>query len=263
MADLDAAFVEVILDLRLTDDERSEYRHLVIEYWKHGDPKDVHSWAENLRAVAPLPTWTAYRRNEIRALNQPKFLAAWAKGPAGSAGRWLVALHESASRPGSPHNPVLVKGEPPLTLEVVNRYADYLEMMVDLSISGGFTAAQRQVLQEYLVKGWDKMDPAGKEDLLADLKRWGDATAQGREAAGQCVSALRPKLVAQLRTAPADPFSQWLLEIMAKERQKFLMLSAIEQQKHQALMTIAGNIAPSGHAQFNPGSGRYEWVPDR
>jgi hypothetical protein len=36
----------------------------------------------------------------------------------------------------------------------VDRYGDYVEVMLDLSVSGGLTAPQRQVLQEYLVKDW-------------------------------------------------------------------------------------------------------------
>jgi hypothetical protein len=261
MIDLDTAFVETILDVRLSEEQRQEYRRVFVEYWMGIDLNEKRQRAKNIESVAQLPTWSNYKRIEVRTVNQPRFLAWWAKAPDGCA-QWLAAFHQSAYKPGGARNPVLVDGEPPLTLLVVDRYADYLVVMLDLSLSDGFTAPQRQTLQDYLVTDWKKMDAAAKEGFLADLKHWSQAAGRGAAEAGKYITAERPKLLARLSLAGDNPRSRWLLDLMTQERKRFELLTYIEQQKHATMMAIIGNIVPSsGHWEFNAAKGRYDWLP--
>jgi hypothetical protein len=265
LLELDTAFAELILAFRLTDAERAEYRQLVIKDWQKGEASQVRHWARNLEALAELPAWGSYKRNEIRALNGPKFLAGWAKGSTEST-RWLWALHKAASRPGSARNPVLVAADPPLTQQLADRYRDYVEIMLDLSASGGFSPAQRQVLQDYLVKGWKTMKADDRSELLIDLQRWADAAGQGIGEASKCIAALRPKLLAQLRTTPDDPRSQWLLEVCSQERQFHERNLALERLRHEGVRQglDAMPFYRGGHWEFNPKTRKYDrWVPNR
>jgi hypothetical protein len=268
MIDLETAVEELLLDLRLTDPQRREYQRLFIEDWKGWDQDERRRRAKNIESWSQLPTWSDYQRNSQRAFDQPRALAAWTKS-SGKTDRWLLELHESMSRPGSARNPVLVAGEPPLTQLMVDRYIDYLEIMIDLSLSGGFTAPQREVLQDYLVKDWKKMSADDRKELLKDVKRWADAAAGGTDEANKWLNALRPKLVAELRTARDNPRSVWLLEVFDQARalyQQELAELKRQHEKNQAAIDAIpdGKDHSPGRWVYNPNTGKYDrWVPNR
>ncbi len=254
-------FTEWLLDAPLTDEQRQEYQRLLLLVWKQWDRAKK---AEQIKTIAGnaelLQKASPYQRHFFRSTNLQRVLAAWGKADADAVNRWRLGLYRDVSKPGSKRNPVLVDGKSPLTQEVVDRYGDYVEVMLDLSVSGGLTVPQRQVLQEYLVKDWKKINATVSEEMLADLKRWADAAGQGVGEAGKQVGALRPKLLAQLETAD-DARSKWLLEIAAQERKKEELLSEAERQRHEAMMKLIDNLRPSGSWRYNPVTGRHEWRP--
>jgi hypothetical protein len=171
---------------------------------------------------------------------------------------------EATWKEGSARNPVLVDADAPLTQLLADRYRDYLEVMLDLSISGGFTPEQRKTLQEYLVKGWKAMPADHRKETLADLEAWSKATAPGKPAeANGTIGTLRPKVLARLTVSRDDAMSQWLLELVSLERKKYELLSSVQRQIHETRMKIIGNMAPSGGWRFNGARGQYEWVPNR
>jgi hypothetical protein len=236
MVDLNTATIELILDIRLTNEQRRKFRELWIQDWKSWDPSMRREQANAVETWTRLPTYNNYTRHLKRSFFQPLVLAEWGKGTASYRCRWLVSLHESAYKPGSERNPVLVEAMPPLTQVVADRYGDYVEVMFDLSISGGLTASQRQVLQDYLIKDWKKMNADDRNELLADLKRWSDAAAGGAAELNECRSALGPKLMAQLHSAPTDPRSLYLLGVFDRNR-------ALYQEKLEQLKRLERLIA--------------------
>jgi hypothetical protein len=265
MVDLEIAVVELLLDLRLTGRQRHEYQQLLLETWKKADQDGRVKWAQAIATWDRLPVWSNYQRSVHRAFERPNNVERWRKDSSGSA-RWLVALLEASSKPGGARNPVLVGGDPPLTQLVVDRYGDYLEVMLGLALGGGFTAAQREVLQEYLVKGWKTMGGDGRNALLADLERWSEAAARGSAAANECIGALRPKLVASIYTDKDRPLYRWLLGVLERERQ--LVERKKKDQEYAAELRriveeMRQNIGPPpGHWAYNPATRRYDrWVP--
>jgi hypothetical protein len=136
-----------------------------------------------------------------------------------------------------------------------------VEIMLDLSVSVGFTAEQRKVLQGYLVKDWKTMSAGDRDALLADVKTWLDAAAEGRGA--KAVGALRPKLLAQLRTARDNQRSAWLLEIAKQERKKAEQLSQSQRNYYETARFILehSSVGPFGHYTYR--DGRRVWVPGR
>jgi hypothetical protein len=263
MVDLDAATAEVLLDLQLSDEQRRKFRDLRIEDWKSWDAAKRQRDAKNTESWANLPVFSNYKRNEQRALTQTNLLKEFRKKDSGELAQWLLTLHESAIKPGSERNPVLVDGMPQLTQLMVDSYIDYVEIMIDLSISGGFTTRQRQVLQDYLVKDWKKLSVDDRKELLDDIKRWEDAAAMGADEANKSIGALRPKLLAQLRTARDDARSQWLLVVFDRERELLQARLQVIKQVGELKRDIARAMEPKGHWEYNLNTRRHEWVADR
>jgi hypothetical protein len=262
MVDLDVAAVEVLLDFPLTDEQRQEYRRLMIGDWKQLDQDERRKRTKNLETWSELPTWNNARRHEVRALHHVKVREAWAKKPTDLT-RWLLTLEQEVCKPGSARNPILVDAEEPLTQFVVDRYGDYLEFMVDLSVSGGFSAQEREILQGYLVKGWKKMSAEARKDLLADLKRWSDEAGRGGAAADECIRAMQPRLLAELRVARDDPLSQWLLAVRDREVELHKRNLARIKMEHEATMRTIDAMPTGKHGywKYNSSTQRYEWVP--
>jgi hypothetical protein len=254
-------YTEWLLDRPLTDEQRKENQRFYIAAWKQWGrekkekERDAIAWLADLLQQA-----SAYDRHYWRAIMLPKKLTVWGKEGAEAESRWRLGLYREASKPGSKDNPILVEGKPALTQELVDRYGDYIEIMLDLSVSGGLTDAQRRDLQDYLVKDWKGMAAATKEGIVADLKVWADGAGRGVGEANKQVGSLRPRLLAQLETAGGQR-SKWLLGIAARERKMAEALGEAERQRHKAAMRLIDNLRPTGSWRFDPVKGRYEWRP--
>jgi hypothetical protein len=236
--EVETAFLEILLEQNLTTNQREEFQQFLVDAWKGMSTEQRANAIKGNNTFVKLPNYSDYSRHLTRALNLPRVLNSWGKYPDFPRYRWCKALYEGSARPGSRRNPVLVDDTPPLTQIVMDRYGDYLEVMLDLSTSGGLTAQQRQVLQDYLVKDWKKMTADQRDELLADLKRWADAAGTSIEEAKKCIGALRPKLLAQLSTARDDGRSQWLLEIAQQERKKADQLAESQRMQFEAMRFI-------------------------
>ena len=238
MVDLETFIVEMMLDLRLTNEQRREYGQLWMDDWKKWDQGKRQKIVKNLEFQADVPTWSNYIRNIKRVFNLPKNLERAGKST-DATDRWLVATYTAMTKPGSERNPVLVEGKPLLTQLEVDRYPDYVEVMLDLAISGGFTAAQRQVFQDYLVKDWKKMTSDEREELLGDIRRWLAAAGEGARGneAVKIIKALRPKLLARLQADKRES-SKWLLEILTQERTKEARLTQAQRRYFEAAQFI-------------------------
>jgi hypothetical protein len=228
-------FVEWLLDLSLTDHQGQEYQRLFIKEWNNADRskkaaivKQIEDWAPAL-AKLNLPS-----RNLNRAAFQPRFLAVWRKDGADVDDRWLLSLYETTYRPGGERNPVLVAGQPPLTQSQVDRYADYLEYVLDLSLSG-LNKPKREILRDYVVKDWKKMDRAARQEFLDTLKKWEDIAQRPAER-NEWGSAMRPKMLAQLRLARDDERSLWLLGLHDKEQRDFQARMELLKEQHRIQM---------------------------
>jgi hypothetical protein len=259
--DIEMAVWEMVLDLSFTDEERDECRRLFLEKWKTKTEAERQKYTKTLDTWAYLPTANDYVRAEKRALLQLRYVENLRKEPTSASAQWLLKLYEAAYKPGSTRNPVLVDVEPPLTQQTVERYTDYLAIMLDLSVSGGFNAEQRRMLHSYLLKGWKTMTVEARTELLGELKDWLDEASKGLDEAMKSMSAHRPRLLARLQLADKDELSRWLLAVVSAERKKAELLSEMERKRHEAAMILIGNLKPSGSWRYNPVNGRLEWRP--
>jgi hypothetical protein len=256
-------FVEWLLDLSLSDSQRRDYQRLFIKGWNSADRAKKADMVKNIQEWGKLlPQQSGYGRNVRRALVRPAMVAVWEKSPY-PGDRWLLELYRSAYKVGGKRNPVLVKGEPVLTQAMVDSYGDYLEWTIDLSISGGLSEAQREVLRDYLVKDWKKMTREQRQEFQGTLDQWTRVTRADPRKRNELHGALQPKLLAELRTS-REPRNVWLLEIHNKDRAEFKRRMEMEKQRHEMVMRIIDSMRPTGRWEYNPVTRRHDrWVPYR
>jgi hypothetical protein len=209
---------EWILDLTLTGEQRKECERLVLADWQARDAAVRACYVRTIETWAALrPRMTPYQRRLSRALFQPGCLAAWDKEGAAEVDRWMLAVYRQAYKPGSERNPVLADGEPALTRARAERYADYLEWLLDFSAGGGLSEPQRRALQDDVVKDWPKMDGAARRALLETVEEWTAITQLPLAERNRRRCVLRPRLLAQLR-AREDEHGRRLLGLYAREQ---------------------------------------------
>jgi hypothetical protein len=252
--------MEWVLNLEFTEQQRREFKEVYTDYWKKMDQvsreKEAATIEQNWEFVS---TWKPYQLNKLRRATQPAWLANWSKPDAVAPNRWLLARYQEAYEPGGPRNAILVPGEPALTQLTVDHYCDYLEWVLDFSISGGLSTDQRKTVRDFLVKGWKMMD---RDAFLATVKEWVKVAAQKPELWRKWTEAERPKLLAELRAVPNER-NQYLLEIFTQERQKFDLMDATERQRHETTMRLIDNMRSSWHWERNPRTGQLDYVPGR
>jgi hypothetical protein len=156
---------------------------------------------------------------------------------------------------------VLVPGEVPLTQLVVDRYRDYVEVIVDLR-GDGLTRPQRQVLQDYLVKEWKTMTPEEREDQFAEMQRWFDAAGEGArgDEAVKVINALRPKCLVRLEADKRES-NKWLLKGLADIREKEARQAKDQEMMFDAERFIIRQLNGDGHWEYR--NGRSQWVPGK
>jgi len=214
-------FVEWILDVRLTEQQRQEFRRLFINDWKDLDhaAKD-DSFKSNTQGLpSQLPLLNNYYRDMLRAQRQPRFLALLHKTSSHQLSQWLQEVHESAHKPGGERNQILVPGNLPLTQDMVSQYGAFIEWVLDLKVSGGLTALQLGDLREVLVNDWKTMDKSGKDSFLRLLKKWSAIIQLSDTERARNHEEMRAKFLAQLRSASDHEPSRWLLAIHNNEQE--------------------------------------------
>jgi predicted Zn finger-like uncharacterized protein len=159
------AYGQWMLDLQLTVPQRQQWQQLFVEGWKKADQatKDnFWNYAEyQLKQFKEIAKSTDRQRSDLRAKKQPLFLASL-RGAPGPENGLLLGIYESAHKPGSERNPVLVAGTPPLTQDTVNRWRIFVEWILDVNL----TDPQRQEFQRLFVNDWKKLDRTAKNSSL-------------------------------------------------------------------------------------------------
>jgi hypothetical protein len=213
-------FIEWVLDLRLTEDQRQKCETLFINDWKAlgQTAKDgiLKVFTDGL--PTQLPLLSNFSRNLLRAQRQPKYLADLRQSSGREFSNWLLAIYESAHRPGGSRNPVLASGDQVLTQDMVSRYCDFVDWVLDLRATGGLTVAQRKSLREAVAGAWMRMGKPEKDRFVKLLAGWSNVLQldEARRVKHQRKSC--DEFLAQLRhSANQDP-GRWLLTLYDQEQ---------------------------------------------
>lgn len=221
MVDQGRRLIQWILDVRLTAPQRQEYQQLFVNNWKTWPQvvKDTYFKGNFQGVLTQLPQMSPYARDLLRAQRQSQLLADLQKSSGDELAGLLLAVHESAHRPGGERNPVLVRGKPPLTRDMVGQFGDFVEWGLNLRVRGGLTVSQRQMLRDFLMESWEKRDDSWKATFVEQLRKWRVLVGLSDVESARLQEQLHPALVAQLRRTP-NQLNHWLLEISSKEQQR-------------------------------------------
>ena len=215
------AFIEWLLDIDLNEEQRRECETRFVHDWDSMDQPAKNAalkvFSEGL--PAHLDLLNNYARNLLRAERQPKYLAELHQSSGREFSRWLLAIYESAHKPGGPRNPVLASGDQPLTRVMVTQYCDFVDWVLDLRATGGLTAAQRQSLQDAVVTAWPRMGKAEKDRFIKLLENWGKVIQLDNARRVKYQSKSCGEFLAQLRRTPNQDPGRWLLALYDHEQE--------------------------------------------
>src|SRR5262249_44673690 len=132
------AYLEWLLEIRLTESQRRESPQLSAQHWKRTDQaKKDRFWAS---ANAEFKWWAEAAKQseaeaaEMRAERRLPLLARLQRS-AERDERLLLSLYESGHAPGTERNPVLVPGTPALTQEMVDQGRRWNQWVLDVRLT--------------------------------------------------------------------------------------------------------------------------------
>lgn len=137
-------------------------------------------------------------------------VAALQPARAEAPGKSTSILDRVSSAPlPDPREQVLVPGKSPLTAGMVDGFARFMEWVLDAPL----TAGQRAEVQEMLVQGFRKGDPATINGTAQFLKLREQVFALPVEQRELLRARVQPELLQQWRAQREDPSAQWMLSV--------------------------------------------------
>ena len=123
MVERGTQFFEWLLDAQLTVEQRTEFRDSLVRSWKGHQQDDIDSTVNVLKFQEQLKNRRPEERSLIREQLQLKFLSLMRQTPTAILSRWVLGIYDSAHR----H---IAAGNPPLTSQVVDAYAEVVSFML-------------------------------------------------------------------------------------------------------------------------------------
>jgi hypothetical protein len=156
--------------------------------------------------------------------------------------KWLMAAYDAAHKPGSDANPILAKGDPPLTLDMLNDYFDYLEWSCDRTQLGGWSQGRLKVFQELITADWAEADAVGRDAFLADLEWWHEEFPKLANAARRLDANIkrRPAYLIHLRKTAGDAAER--RQFIARSDEDAVLEGKLEAARHKAVIEGIGRI---------------------
>jgi len=156
------AYLEWLLEIRLTESQRRECQQCYVQRWKETAPplkERFSAYASlELKWWGEVAKQSEVERDELRAEKRLPFLARFRKS-ADPDDQLLLQLYQLAHQPGGDRNPILVAGSPPLTQDMVDQGRWLIQWILDIQLS----APQRQDYQRLFIANWKSWDPVVKD----------------------------------------------------------------------------------------------------
>jgi hypothetical protein len=161
---------------------------------------------------------------------------------------------------------VVVPGQPPLTQDMVDDYARYLEWRLGPALArvGGMARLTQMVISD-----WENGDAKRRQSFLAALTWWRDDFPKLCQDQRQKLNSYNTQMIRDLermRTASNTQAIQMLMLQQAFDARQLqiLAISNIRAKGHELNMQIIRNFGPTGRYEYNPATGRYDrYVPYR
>jgi tetratricopeptide (TPR) repeat protein len=202
-------FFEWVLEAPMTAAQQKELRDSLVESWQQGDRDTMDSVQEILKLERQSRRDTPAARDLLRAQIQPAMLESIrANADKDQFTKWLQGIYEAAHTPLAP-------GDPPLTRQVVDAYAEVMCFEIS-QVMGRELQATPEVkdqLAKSLVAGYPNFDAAARQQLAkmpllwaAMRVAWTALPAAEQEGyRRQWAASLAPLLTARTAPPPAGP----------------------------------------------------------
>ena len=154
----------------------------------------------------------------------------------------------------------LVPGDPPLTQDMVDDYAKYLEWRLGPAIARAGGTAR---LAEMIIADWKNGDLKSRLVILAELKWWREEfpklSKEDRDRLA-AKNAANLREVERLRQASLAEMIQMLRlqQAFDARQQQIQAISNITARGHELNMQIIRNMGPTYRYEYNPATGRYD-----
>jgi hypothetical protein len=129
-------FFEWLLDASLTVEQRGQFRDSLAQSWLSRNQDEIQSTVNVIQFADQLNSKTPQEREVYRQLLQAKFLAQMHSQPNSVLALWVLNIYDSAHKPIAP-------GNPPLTQQVVDAYAEAVSFVLRESMGRGYYTADR------------------------------------------------------------------------------------------------------------------------
>jgi hypothetical protein len=177
-----------------------------------------------------------------------------------------VVLLAGLSAARADQKKIVVPGDPPLTQDMVDDYAKFLEWRLGPALAkvGG-----SERMMQMIINDWENGDAKRREVFLVALKWWrGEYSKLSKEDREKLTNVNNQMVqeIERMRHASNNQAIQMLILQQAFDARQLeiLTISNIRAKAHEVNMQIIRNIGPSGRYEYNPSTGRYDrWVPYR
>lgn len=190
-------FFEWLLDASLTSEQRQQFQDSLAQSWLSRRRDEIQSTVNVLQFADQINSKTPQEREVYRQILQPKFLAQMRMQPNSTLSRWVLNIYDSAHKP-------IAAGNPPLTQQVVDSYAEAVSFMLEQSTGKGFSADRQfkdalthSLIQRYPQLGADEQSALARIPLewaLIQTKWTAIPASEQQQLKDQWGSALQPLL---------------------------------------------------------------------
>jgi hypothetical protein len=167
-------FMEWLLDAPLTVEERNQFRDSVVQSWKSGNQEEIRSMLSVIQFTDQLSTKAPRDQELYRQALQSKVIAEVRAQPPSNLSRWVLNIYDSAHKPLAP-------GNPPLTRQTVDAYAEMMSFMLEQAMGSKVYTADRafkDALAQMLTARYSQFDAQQRVSMAQIPLEWASMQAK-------------------------------------------------------------------------------------
>jgi hypothetical protein len=255
-------FVEWVLDVPFTRDQRDALRNHLVDSWERNDKTEINGVQEIIKGRLQLDKLTDPQKKELaRQMIRTEILKQWRQEATqgDKMARLMVEIFDSA-------NKAIAAGDPPLTRQSTDATLEILHFMASKVVGAGDVAPGKEQKDQFatsLIGVYERMLPENKRELAEMPMYWAALRAAWPElakdqqekltAAWATSEQVKPIVeeIKQVRAQTAthsDPLAAAkAMQKLYQQHQTFVTLSNISYQSHMARMNIINNIGASNY----------------
>ena len=255
-----ADFVEWLLEVPMTAEQRQTVQEHLVDAWKRRDKAEMDGAAEILKTRAQLATFNKAQSDLVRQAMQPEAIKQWRQDKDPTA-KMVLEIYDAAHRP-------IASGDPPLTRQATDATIELFYFMA-CQVSGGGeiqpTAGVKDEWAKKLAAGYSAMNADSKKAIAQMPLAWAairyawpeisaeeKAKLKGQWTESEPVRQLSASL-AKIRAEAAASSAQKSADIMRKlqdQHANYMAISNMSSMMHQTNMAIISNFSSGYHYEY-------------